>query len=99
MALDYLYHQTNYDLIREQIPELVYPTEKNKVTGLCVTSMHIEMLEENASFDYLMQNYKNYVPKVYVKKHSFAIKDCIYKALKTTTNNKYNSLYVLGPKV
>lgn len=93
VAFDYFYHQVNYDLINDKIPELVYPKYKNQVTGLCITSMYIKMLEHNEGVEILMGNYRKYVPKVYVKEHSFAIKKLISKTLKSISTSNCDSVY------
>lgn len=70
-AYNYFYHQVKWDLTNAKIPDLVYPNHQEKVLGLIVTNMYIEMLEYNTSVDELSKNYKKYVPEKYVKKHSF----------------------------
>lgn len=80
-AYNYFYHQVKWDLINGKIPDLVYPNHKEKVLGLIVTNMYIEMLEYNTSVDELKKNYKKYVPEKYVKKHSFYIKQKIAEQL------------------
>lgn len=80
-AYNYFYHQVKWDLTNGKIPDLVYPNHKEKVLGLIVTNMYIEMLEYNTSVDELKKNYKKYVPEKYVKKHSFIIKQKIAEQL------------------
>lgn len=81
MAFSYFYYQFNCDLIENNIPELVYPKFKDQVTGLCVTNMYNEKLDNNVDIDYMKENYKKYVPEKYVKKHSFVIKKRIAESL------------------
>lgn len=59
----------------------MYPNHKDKVVGLVVTNMYIEMLEYNTSVDELVRNYKKYVPETHEKKHSIFIKNKISKQL------------------
>lgn len=96
MAYAYFYHQATDDLIGSKIPELVYPLQKDQVAGLFVTNMYNEMVENRESFENIMENYKQYVPEVYIKKHSFAIKKLIIKALKSIENFNYKTEYVLS---
>lgn len=80
-AYNYFYHQVKCDLTNGKIPDLVYPNHKEKVLGLIVTNMYIEMFEFSTSVDELNKNYKKYVPEKYVKKHSFIIKQKIAEQL------------------
>lgn len=91
VAYEYFYHQVTNDLIGSNIPELVYPMHKDQVAGLCVTNMYYEWVKNNESVENLINNYRKYVPKVYVKKHSFAIKKLISKALNNIQTGKYKS--------
>lgn len=92
MAYNYYYHQVKSDLIKNMIPELEYPNHKDKVVGLVVTSMYIEMLEKkNLKVDELERNYKNYVPQKYIKKHLLFIKQRISKELKDIKNMDHDS--------
>lgn len=91
MAYNYYYHQVKFDLINDCIPELEYPKHKDKVVGLVVTSMYIEMLEKNLKADELERNYRHYVPQKYVKKHLFIIKQRISKELKDIKNMDHDS--------
>lgn len=91
VAYHYFYHQVKCDLIGGKIPELVYPKFKDQVTGLCVTNMYNEMLDNQVSVEILKENYKKYVPEKYVKKHSFVIQKCISKTLDDIKNRKHDS--------
>lgn len=90
-AYDYFYQQVKCDLIAARIPGLEYPAFKEQVTGLCVTNMYIDMLEQNLSIDYLMANYQRYVPAKYVQKHSVFIRRRILKTLNTIRNKNHDS--------
>lgn len=82
-AFDYFYQQLKCDLIALRIRGLEYPNHTAKVAGLCVMMMYTEMLDKALSFDYLMANYKKYVPAKYVRKHSIFFKPCIKDKLKS----------------
>lgn len=85
-AFNYLYHQTKYDLINNTIPELEYPNHKEKVVGLGVTNMYIDMLEKKVSIEELEKNYKNYLPAKHIKKHMFIIKKKVSDELRNIRN-------------
>lgn len=91
MAYNYYFHQVKSDLINDMIPELEYPNHKDKVVGLVVTSMYIEMLEKDLKVNELERNYRNYVPKKYIKKHLFIIKTRILNELKDIKNMNHDS--------
>lgn len=73
------------------IPELEYPNHKDKVCGLAVTSMYIEMLEKDVSIHELEKNYKNYVPQKYIKKHLFIIKQRLSAVLREIKHKGHDS--------
>lgn len=91
IAYNYYFHQVKSDLINNLIPELEYPNHKEKVVGLAVTSMYIEMLERDISIDELEKNYRNYVPQKHIKKHMFIIKQKISKELRHIRNMNHDS--------
>lgn len=91
MAYNYFFLQVKYDLINNSITELEYPNHKEKVVGLAVTSMYIEMLEKRITVDELERHYENYVPKKYIKKHRFIIKQKISNELREIKNMDHDS--------
>lgn len=91
MAYNYFFHQVSCDLVNNMIPELEYPNHKEKVVGLAVTNMYIEMLENDVSVDELEKNYKNYVPAKYIKKHFLIIKQKISRELRHIKNRNHDS--------
>lgn len=82
-AYNYYYHQAKYDLVNNAIAELVYPNHKDKVAGLAIASMYIEMLEHGTSIDELVKHYKQYVPKKHVKEHPIFIKKTLSDNLRS----------------
>lgn len=90
-AFNYYFHQVKCDLINNAITELEYPNHKDKVVGLAVTSMYIEMLEKHISVDELERHYENYVPKKHIKKHRFIIKQKISNELRNIKNMDHDS--------
>lgn len=85
-AFNYLYHQAKYDLINNTIPELEYPSYKEKVVGLGVTNMYIDMLEKKVTIEECEKNYKNYLPEKHIKKHMFIIKKKVSEELRNIKN-------------
>lgn len=90
-AYNYYFHQVKYDLVNNEIAELEYPNHKDKVVGLIVTSMYIEMLEKCIKVEDLEKHYENYVPKKYIKKHGFIIKQRISNELRNIKNMDHDS--------
>lgn len=91
MAYNYYFHQMKCDLINNMIPELEYPFHKEKVVGLAVTNMYIEILEKNISVAELKKNYKNYLPQKHIKEHILFIKKKISNELKNIRNMDHDS--------
>lgn len=91
VAYNYYFHQVKYDLVNNEIAELEYPKHKDKVVGLVVTSMYIEMLEHRVTVDELEKRYESYVPKKYIKKHRFIIKQTISNELGKIKNFDHDS--------
>lgn len=91
IAYNYYFHQVKYDLINNAITELEYPNHKEKVVGLAVTSMYIEMLERGVSVDELERHYENYLPKRHIVKHRLFIKQTISKELRNIKNMDHDS--------
>lgn len=91
IAYNYYFHQVKYDLINDAIPELKYPLHRDKVMGLAVTSMYIEMLERGISVGELEKHYKNYLPKKHISKHTMFIGPTISKELRKIKNMDHDS--------
>lgn len=72
-AYNYYFHQVKSDLVNNVIPEIDLSNKKHKdkVMGLAVASMYIELLEKNLSIDQLMKSCENHVPRRLIKKHLF----------------------------
>lgn len=90
-AYNYYFHQVKYDLIHNAIPELEYPNHKDRVVGLAVTSMYIEMLEKQISVEELEKHYENYLPKRHIVKHRMFIKQTISKELRNIKNMDHDA--------
>ncbi|KAG5674979.1 hypothetical protein PVAND_004921 [Polypedilum vanderplanki] len=107
-TFDYFYHQVRYDVLHNDIPGLINENTRNKILGLCVTDMYVEMLEnENKDYPnetsrkkareekmkYLNVNYKNYIPRFLYEKHWVILQMRIKKSLKGV-DYKHDPLYV-----
>jgi hypothetical protein len=86
-----------YDVLHNDIPGLINENTRNKILGLCVTDMYVEMLENESKeypndrsrlksreqkIKFLSVNYKNYIPKVLYEKHWVILQMRIKKSLK-----------------
>lgn len=91
LAYNYYYHQVRWDLVNNMIPELEYPNHKEKVVGLAVTNMYIEMLEGHVTTDYLKRNYRNYIAPKFHEKHFYILKKKISNELSHIKNMDHDS--------
>lgn len=91
LAYNYYYHQVRWDLVNNMIPELEYPNYKEKVVGLAVTNMYIEMLEHQVTPDYLIRNYRNYIAPKFHEKHFYILKKKISNELSHIRNMDHDS--------
>lgn len=89
---DYFYQQVRYDVLHNTIPEIAYPNYKNEILGLCVTSMYVEMIENNRDVDYLKKNYKKYIPRAHARQHKVFAKKEIESSLKSIKNKEHDVL-------
>lgn len=92
VAYNYFYHQVKTDLISSKIGELVYPHHKEKVLGLCVTNMYIEMLEDRVAVSHFDTHFKKYVPKLHIKNQPRSLKSKILHRLRSFKNMDHDSL-------
>lgn len=70
-----------YDLLNNNIPELVYPKHKDKVLGLSFTNMYIDVLEKKGTKEEIIRNFNQYFPKKTRDKHSIFLKKKIKQEL------------------
>lgn len=80
-AYDYYFHQARIDVMENRIPDLVFEKYRRELLGLGVTDMYRVMLEKDIPQDTVESDYKKYVPKEVVKRHSFFIKKPIHDIL------------------
>ncbi|KAJ8678849.1 hypothetical protein QAD02_014636 [Eretmocerus hayati] len=80
-AYDYYFQQVRSDVLDNKVPDIVYEKHKRELIGLGVCDMYRVMLEKDIARDIIGSDYKKYIPKECIKRHSFFIKKPIYNAL------------------
>lgn len=91
-AFDYFYHQVKYDVLNDQILEIKYPLFKDKILTLGLVIMYVDMIENKRSFDYLLRNYQNYIPRELFKNHTIFAKKQLEYSLKGFNNKGHDAL-------
>lgn len=91
-AYNYLYHQMRHDVLNNSIPEIGYPNHKNAILGLCVSSMYVDMVENDRDWDYYKKNSKHYIPKKLDKEHPYFANKESLKKLRAMRNINYDPL-------
>lgn len=79
-AYDYYFHQARNDVLENKIPNL-YEKYKRELVGLGVTDMYRVMLEKDIPKETVVSDYKKYIPKEVIKRHSIFIKKPIQDTL------------------
>lgn len=79
-AYDYYFHQARNDVLENRIPDL-YEKYKRELVGLGVTDMYRVMLEKDIPRETVESDYKKYIPKEVIKRHSIFIKKPIHDTL------------------
>lgn len=90
-AFEYYYYQVKYDLLHSKYPDMNYVENREKILGLSVADMYLEMIADNKSVETLCKNYKRYVPKPIAR---FA-KSCIKNALRDIKKKDHDPYYVM----
>lgn len=80
-AYDYYFQQARTDVLENKVPGLVYEKYKKELVGLGITDMYRVILEKGWTRETVANDYKKYLPKDVIKKHSFFIKKPIYDHL------------------
>lgn len=95
IAFDYFYRQIRYDLEHSLILDLEYPNHKEKVVGLAVTNMFIDILENiTISIKSLRSKYKSYLPRKFYKKHRYTLKPKVEQRLTQLLQHNKEAMYV-----
>ncbi|KAB0805260.1 hypothetical protein PPYR_02230 [Photinus pyralis] len=93
-AFDYYFHQVRSDVLENKIPDLIYEKYKRELVGLGVTDMYRVMLEKDLSRDTVVSDYKKYIPKEVLKRHSLFIKKPIHDSLSNIQKASHDPWYV-----
>ncbi|XP_014205005.1 tyrosine-protein kinase hopscotch [Copidosoma floridanum] len=80
-AHDYYFQQARSDVLDNKVPDIVYEKHKKELIGLSVSDMYRVMLEKEMTREVIESDYKKYIPKECIKRHSFFIKKPIHDAL------------------
>lgn len=80
-AYDYYFLQARNDVLENKVPDLLYEKHKSELIGLGITDMYRAMLETRVSKSVVVSNYKKFIPKEVVKRHSFFVKRPIVDTL------------------
>ncbi|XP_046425755.1 tyrosine-protein kinase hopscotch isoform X1 [Neodiprion fabricii] len=80
-AYDYYFLQARTDVLDNKVSEIVYEKHKRELIGLGVCDMYRVMLEKDIPREIVESDYKKYIPKECLKRHSFFVKKPIHNAL------------------
>ncbi|XP_015116546.1 tyrosine-protein kinase hopscotch [Diachasma alloeum] len=80
-AYDYYFQQARCDVLENKVPDIIYERHKRELIGLGVSDMYRVMLEKDVPREIVESDYKKYIPKECIKRHSFFIKKPIHQAL------------------
>lgn len=95
-AYDYYFHQVRTDVLENNIPDIEYEKYKQELVGLGVADMYRVMLEKDIARDIVESDYKKYIPKEVIKRHSFFIKKPIHATLGKIKKSGHDAWYVKG---
>lgn len=93
-AYDYFFHQARNDVLGNNIPDINFEKHRRELVGLGVADMYRVILEKDIAADIVENDYKKYMPKEVLKKHSFFIKKPIHDSLGKIKKSGHDSWYV-----
>lgn len=93
-AYDYYFHQARNDVLEDKIPDIVYEKCKRELVGLGIADMYRVMLEKDIPRESIENEYKKYIPKEVLKRHSFFIKKPIHDTLSKLQKSVHDASYV-----
>lgn len=80
-AFDYYFHQVRLDVIGNKVLDIPFETIRTQLLGLGVTDMYRVMLEKQIPQETVLNDYKKYIPKAVLNRHSIFVKKPIKDAL------------------
>lgn len=86
----YLYHQMRYDMLHEQIAEIRYPEQRDKVMGLAVMDMVIDREEQLLLAQAVEKAYKSYLPRSLWRAHRIFVRSKIRSTFRRLNSNRPN---------
>lgn len=89
-AYNYYFNQARMDVCKNKIRNVTYAEHKAQLIGLGITDMYRAMLEEGLTREAVENDYKKYMCKDVLKKHSFFIKRPIRSTLSRLQNANYD---------
>lgn len=93
-AYDYYFHQARNDVLENKIPDIIYEKYRRELIGLGITDMYRVMLEKDISRQSVENEYKKYIPKEVLKRHSIFIKKPIHDTLGKLQKSVHDAKYV-----
>ncbi|KAF5274388.1 hypothetical protein FQA39_LY07268 [Lamprigera yunnana] len=93
-AYDYYFYQVRSDVLENKIPDLIYEKYKRELVGLGVTDMYRVMLEKDLPRESVESEYRKYIPKEVLKRHSIFIKKPIHDSLGKIKKSGHDAWYV-----
>ncbi|KAF5272860.1 hypothetical protein FQR65_LT00456 [Abscondita terminalis] len=93
-AYDYYFYQVRNDVLENKIPGLLYENCRRELVGLGVTDMYRVMKEKGLSRESVENEYRKYIPREALKRHSIFIKKPIHDSLRKIERAGYDSWYI-----
>lgn len=81
-SYNYYFHQARKDVLDNKIPEISYEKHKRELIGLGITDMYRVMLEKDIPRGTVESEYRKYIPKEVLKRHTFFVKHPIKDTLR-----------------
>nr|XP_018902060.1 PREDICTED: tyrosine-protein kinase hopscotch [Bemisia tabaci] len=80
-AFNYYYCQVKFDVINSKVPDITYERHKRELSGLGVTDMYRDIIENGISRKDVESNYKKYISKEVLRNHFIFVKKPIHRSL------------------
>lgn len=93
-AYDYYFHQARHDVLENNIPDINFEKYRRELVGLGVADMYRVMLEKDIARDIVESDYKKYIPKEVLKRHSIFIRKPIHDSLGKIKKSGHDAWYV-----